>query len=291
MKQGLAATALLLLGCAPGHAVETHDDLGNRVSLPRPAQRIVTLAPHATELVLAVGAGSRLVGIAAGGSEPDALSSLPRIGGPGGLDREALLVLQPDLVVAWQSGNRATDLDWITDTGIAVFRTEPASLNDISHALRGIGELSGTRRQAEAAAQAFERALAAPCRHLPVQPVYVTVWERPAMTVGGRHWINAVLKLAGYRNVFDQLNRGVFHVAPEAAEGHAGLPHISLIRSFDLSSNDRLADLLSRPGPRLAEAVQMLCAQRLSATTAGRQSKVQIDSDYRPLPRPPGSPL
>ena len=270
MRPTLASGSLLflLLLAACSHALEARDDLGNEVSLAQAAQRIVTLSPHATELVLSAGAGRRLVGIAAGGTPPGSLNTLPRIGGHGGLDREALLALQPDLVIAWQSGNRASDLDWIAATGIAVYRSEPASLQDIANTIRHIGNLSGTASAAQTGAQTFERALHTPCMQLPAKPAYVIVWDRPAMTVGGRHWINDVLSAAGYRNVLDHLDRGVFPIAPEAVWGYAQLPRISLIRSFDHGDIDHLADLLSRPGPRLGEAIQMLCARRLRQAPA-----------------------
>ena len=263
--------ALVLLLVAQGsQALSVRDDLGMVVSLPDPAQRIVTLSPHATDLVMATGAADRLVGIADTGEAPDGLASLPRIGGHGGLDREALLALAPDLVIGWQSGNRASDLDWIAENGIALYRSEPASLQDISRTLRDIGTLSSTGAQAETAARQFEKAFDnAPCGGLPLRPVYVVVWERPAMSVGGRHWINAVLAATSHRNVLAQRDQGVFHIASEAAMVHAPLAQISLVRRFDGSPLDRLADLLSRPGPRLADAVSLLCARRLSKTTAG----------------------
>lgn len=261
---GVAGALLALSLAAPcGHAAAVQDDLGRTVSLPKPAQRIVTLAPHATELVAAAGAGGQLVGIAAGGPAAPTLAKLPRIGGPGALDREALLALQPDLVIAWQTGNRATDLDWIEQSGTAIYRSEPRSLRDIAAAIRNIGSLSGNPQQADAAAQAFERALSTPCARLPRQTAYVMVWARPAMTIGGRHWINDVLHAAGYRNAFDQLDRGVFQIAPEAAYMYRAAPTISLVPGFDPTGADQLADLLSRPGPRLGEAVQHLCTRRL----------------------------
>jgi iron complex transport system substrate-binding protein len=142
-------------------------------------------------------------------------------------------------------------------------------LDDIARAMRDIGRLSGNTNRAEGAARAFEQALVTPCARLSLQPAYVTVWERPAMTVGGRHWINGVLRRAGYRNVFAGLDRGVFHVAPEAAYAYRSLPDISLTQGFERDPADRLADLLSRPGPRLGEAVQILCARRLSQASTG----------------------
>ncbi|MBT8429159.1 MAG: ABC transporter substrate-binding protein [Gammaproteobacteria bacterium] len=262
-KITVGSLLLLLLIAPPGHALEVHDDLGREVSMPRAAERIVTLSPHATELVLAAGAERQLVGIAAGGLIPDTLDTLPRVGGRGGLDREALMALRPDLVIAWHSGNRATDLDWIDSTGIALYRSEPAALQDIAKTIRDIGTLGGIKPSAQTGARAFERALLTPCIQLPPKPAYVIVWDRPAMTVGGRHWINAVLTAAGYRNVLEHIDRGVFHIAPEAVLGYSELDQISLKRSFEHGEADRLADLLSRPGPSLGGAIQMLCARRL----------------------------
>jgi len=276
--------ALILLLFAHGsQALSVRDDLGTVVHLPSPAKRIITLSPHATELVMAAGAADRLVGISATGTGADQLDQLPRIGGHGGIDREALLALAPDLVIGWQSGNRAGDLDWIAANGIALYRSEPASLQDIARTLRDIGTLSDTPAQAETAAHRFQQAFDdAPCGSLPPRPVYVVVWERPAMSVGGRHWINAILAATAHRNVLANRDQGVFHIASEAAMAYAPLAQISLVRRFDGSLQDRLADLLSRPGPRIAEAVSLLCAKRLSETTAGANWLNQL-----PDPRPP----
>ena len=83
------------------------------------------------------------------------------------------------------------------------------------------------------------------------------------MTIGGQHWINDVLGAAGYRNVFAELDRGVFQIAPEAALAYKDLPRISLNRLSDQGRADPLTDLLARPGPGLGDAVKMLCKRRL----------------------------
>lgn len=263
----LLAVWLVAAAVAVAGAAKVHDDTGRTVSLPRPAQRIVTLAPHATELVVAAGAAGRLAAVAAGSVDDVAVSpSLPRIGGPGALDREALLALRPDLVIAWQSGNRAADLDWIEHTGIALYRSEPGSLAAVAAAIRAIGELGGSAGSAEATAAAFERAIRTPCADLPPRPAYVLVWERPAMSVGGRHWLNDVLRAAGFRNLFGDLDRGVFQIAPEALLAAGPATRIPLLPQRD--ARDTLADLLSRPGSRLPEAVQRLCRLRLGPWAA-----------------------
>lgn len=259
-----AAAGLFAAGCLSGAAwsLNVRDDLRHQVTLSAPAQRIVTLSPHATDLVLAAGAGSQLVGIAAGGDSIDQLASLPRIGGPGGLDRERLLTLRPDLVIAWHSGNRPSDLAWIRHRGTALFLSEPRSLDDIAATIEAIGELAGRTAQATAAAARFRQQTNGTCARGPLRVAYVEVWATPAMSVGGRHWINAVLRAAGYLNVLEHLDLGAFAIAKEVAHGFRDLPTIRLIRSFDGGDDDHLAGLLSRPGPLLGEAVARLCERR-----------------------------
>jgi len=267
MNRFFTASLVLLfsLPAVCGETMTAHDDLGREISLAQAARRILTLSPHATELVVAAGAGEQLVGIAAGAAQSGKLGALPRIGGPGSLDREALLALRPDLVIGWQSGNRAGDLDWIDRTGIALYRSEPASLRGIAESIRDIGLLSGTQAAAEESVRQFERGTSTACAHLPPQPAYVEIWEYPPMSVGGRHWINDVLLAAGYRNAFGDIDRGVFHIATEAALAQAHLPAVSTIRRHDGSRADHLADILSIPGPRLVEAIQLLCQRRIGS--------------------------
>lgn len=251
--------ALLSLPVQAGPAVV--DETGREVALAAPARRIVTLAPHATELVIAAGAADRLVAIAAGSAPPPGLAAVPRIGGAGPLDREALLAMRPDLVIGWQSGNRAADLDWLARVGVPLYRSEPRDLDDIGRSIRSIGALAGTAAVAAAAAQGFTAAVQTACAGLPRLPALVLVWGRPPMTVGGRHWINAVLHAAGFRNRFAEVPAGVFQVAPEALLAAGPVHRLSLVPGS--ADDPLLADLLSRPGPRLAMAVERLCLRRL----------------------------
>lgn len=252
------------LGANGAHAIEVRDDTGRAVHLDEPARRVVTLAPHATELVVAAGGATSLVAVTDGGTLPRPLASLPRIGGPGGLDRERLLQLKPDLVVGWQSGNLPGDLAWIADTGTALFRSEPRLLDDVADSIRALGKLIGKPDTADRAAARFEASLLTACLDLPRIPVYVSLWDRPALSLGGRHWLNDVLHRAGYRNVLAAQDRGVISVAGEVRLALSSIPRVSLVRRFDGSAEDALAGLLSRPGPRLADALQTLCRRRLA---------------------------
>jgi iron complex transport system substrate-binding protein len=263
--------SLCLLG-GTIQAATVSDDVGHAVSLAEPARRIVTLSPHATELAVAAGLERHLVAISSGGTPAPGLADLPRIGGAGVLDRETLLTLQPDLVIGWHSGNRPLDLDWIERQGIALFRSEPRKLSDIAAAIESLGRLGGTAGIAARRAQAFRDKLHNRCEDLPPVDAYISVWDRPAMSIGGRHWINAVLRASGFRNVFEHQPMAVFAVADEAHFVHRNRPIIRMTRSFDDSPEDRLADLLSLPGPRLGEAIHQLCARRLAIGPGAQQA-------------------
>lgn len=258
----------MLLGIAalsswPGWAVEAIDDLGHRVALQAPAKRVITLSPHATELAVAAGLAERLVAISQGSPPPDALADLPRLGGTGPVDRERLLSLEPDLVIAWDSGNRAQDLAWLERNGIGVFRSEPGSLRELIDSIRRLGRLGDTFSTAARNAAGLEDRLATPCQAVDRQPVYVEIWQRPAITVGGDHWLNDVLEAAGYRNAFEHHPYGVFAVSDEARAAVWSLPVISLVPN---DAHHAIAGRLATPGTGLFDALEALCAQRLVRT-------------------------
>jgi iron complex transport system substrate-binding protein len=259
----VATACLVLAGGGIAVAEGVFDASGQEIRLRTDNPRIVTLSPHATELVVAAGAAGRLVAIASGHAPPPALRHLPRTGGAGPIDRERLLALAPDLVVAWLSGNRRSDLAWIRDAGIALYASEPRRLDDIAQDIRALGRLTGNSETAERTASDFLRLVETPCRALARIPVYVNVWEQPAMTLGGRHWLNDVLRHTGYRNVLADQPLSVMRIGAEDRLRLQTLPRISLQRHFDGSADDRLAELLSRPGPRLSEAASLLCQRRL----------------------------
>src|SRR5258706_4952099 len=101
----LRACAVVLIGTLCGYAfasdqeIRVVDDTGRSVVLPMPARRIISLAPHTTELLFAAGAGSRIIATVDYSDYPPAARAIPRIGGSSGLDLERILALKPDLIV------------------------------------------------------------------------------------------------------------------------------------------------------------------------------------------------
>lgn len=253
----------------PNSTIAVMDDSRRTVHLTTPARRIVSLSPHATELVFAAGAGDRLVAVAPYSDYPVQAARLPTIGGLGGLDRERLLALAPDLVVAWDSGNRPADLAWLNDSDIAVYRSEPRRLDDIAENLLDLGRLAGTSRQAEQAASQYRQALAAACPQpiTPPLPAFIQLAARPLLTVGGGHWLDQAIRLTGLRNLYaDQPNRALV-VSEESLQ--AGRPAVLLYLAYPGAAPTARATatrvigldpaLWARPGPRLPAGIAALC--------------------------------
>lgn len=205
----LLAGTLLCAAARPSAApVSVADDSGATVTLPAPAQRVISLAPHLTELMYTLGAGSRLIATVESADYPAAALELPRIGDSAAIDMERVLVLQPDLVLAWQSGNGSGAVEKVRALGLPLFVSEPGSLAQIAATLRALGTLTGHTRQGNAAAAEFSDRIAALGRNrrpgAPVRVLY-QIWGQPMFTVGGRHLISQIIELCGGTNIFADL--------------------------------------------------------------------------------------
>ena len=271
---------LCLLLVTPAQAATIHlvDDTGQTLELSRPPQRIISLTPHLTELLFAVGAGTQVVGTDSARDYPKAAQSLPRVGDYSRINFERILALKPDLVIAWVGGNRAADIHGLQKMGLPVLHTQATRLDDVSRLLRLIGQASGHAEQGEAAARDFSVRLSAlqerAARHPPVS-VFYQVWDRPLMTVGGTHWISDALAVCGARNVFADLHglspvvtrEAVLQRAPALIVSGSDAPDMrrqwQRFSSLPAVKNHAFvqvnADRLHRPTPRLVEGVAELC--------------------------------
>ncbi|KAG1600516.1 hypothetical protein G6F46_014017 [Rhizopus delemar] len=138
---------------APASPSQGPDDNGRTGLLAAPARRAVTLAPHATELVYAAGAGDRLIATIRGSDYPAAARQLPVIGDGTQPDAERVAAVRPDLLIAWQPA-AAEPLTRVMDKlGVPVFYSEPLTLAAIPDAVERMGALFGTEAQARPAAE------------------------------------------------------------------------------------------------------------------------------------------
>ena len=216
----LCLVLLHLLLATPVHAtIVVQDDIGRHVSVTTPAQRVVSLAPHVTELLFAAGAGGRIVGTPEYSDYPEAAKRIPRIGSASGLDLERIAALRPDLIVAWQSGNPSWALERLLQSRIAVFLSEPRKLEDIASNIERLGLLTGSAEVARQASRHFlERYHILQSKYAQRSPVTVfyQVWSDPLMTINGAHLISAVIRLCGGVNVFADLPILVPRIGVEA---------------------------------------------------------------------------
>ena len=188
------------------------DDAGQVLELAAPAQRIVSLAPGATAMLFAAGAGARVVGTANYSDEPAAARALARIGDAQGFDLERIVALRPDVVVAWGGGTNAASIELLRRRGLRVYRHEVSTLADMPRAIRKLGRLAGTEAYAQASAAALEQRIAALGAGVAgladgarVPSVLLQVWDKPVYTVGGRQLLSDVLMRCGFRNAFGEL--------------------------------------------------------------------------------------
>jgi len=193
------------------------DDTGVAVTVHGPAERIISLAPHVTELLYAAGAGAQIVAAVEYSDYPAQARDLPRIGNSNALDLERIISLQPDLIVGWHSGNPANTVAKLRSLGMTVFMSEPRTFDDIAVNIEKLGWLARTENIAQLAAVSFREEL----KKLRQQAqgrarlrVFYQISYTPLFTVNGRHLISQALDLCGGDNIFAALEP----VAPQVSE-------------------------------------------------------------------------
>lgn len=256
------------------------DDTGQRLHLKQTPQRIVSLAPNATELLFAAGAGARIVGASDYSDYPEAARRIPRVGGAL-LDLETIAALHPDVIVAWADGNAPAQLQRLKQLGIPVYLSLQKRLDDIPETLVRLGQLAGTDAVAQAAAAQFRADLARLRNTYSARKklrVFYQVWDEPLLTINGTHIISDALTTCGGENIFANLSaltptvsiENVLQADPDAiitssqdAQQPARLdawrrwPRLSAARNHHLFFVH--ADWIDRATPRILKGVAELC--------------------------------
>jgi len=279
----LINSKLSLIGCA--YLIACF--LGGGLAHAKPEERIISLAPHLTELTFAAGANDALVGVVAYSNYPVEAQQLPQIGDAFRFDMEAIVSLQPTIALAWRGGTPPVVAEQLQSLGIEVIWITTDSFRDIAEALREIGRVAGDQSVAEQVAGDFLATIARfearrdqSFNEKPVA-IFYQISDRPLYTFGGRHVINEVFELCGGQNIFASTDTEALSVDREAVLHRqpdliiAGLPEQS-----DASGPDPLSqwlpyqqgtlsdtqfhrvdpNLLVRPTARIVEGIERLCA-------------------------------
>ncbi|MDF1555289.1 MAG: helical backbone metal receptor [Deferrisomatales bacterium] len=259
-----------LLGAAfSATAAEGVDALGRTVRVGSPG-RVVSLVPSVTEILFALGAGERVVGVTRFCDFPGEATRLPKVGGFTDPSLEAVVVLAPDLVFAAAGGTPRSIVERLDAMGVPVYVVDPRSYRDTAETIRGIGSLSGTSPRAEQLAAELEataQAIAARAPRVPPR-VLVCVMTRPLVVAGPRTLAGDLVGRVGGANV--------------VPDGPARYPTWSM--EGVLGADPDVIVISAHPGDLDPEQVFSPWPE-LRAVAAGRVVVVEADWIHRPGPR------
>ena len=247
------------------------------------AQRIIALSPHSVELLFALGVGDRIIGTTEFADFPEAANKIERVGGYHGFQTERIVELQPDLIVAWEGGNRSEDLDLFEKLELPVYRSETKRLRHIAVELKALGELTSTEEKAAVLIKYFHDnldSLSKQNKDKQKISFFYQLWSAPIRTISTGSWINEMLEICGGKNIINDpevdypqisletvlLNEPQVIIIP-ANHGHdngklSGLnwkewPEIPAVKNNHIYRIN--GDILHRFSLRVIEATQTLC--------------------------------
>jgi iron complex transport system substrate-binding protein len=237
---------------AGGTAVRVVDDAGDTVRLAAPAQRIVSLIPTTTEILLAAGLGKRVVGRTEWCDWPAEVVAIPSVGGGFPPNVEAVVERDPDLVVAYQTEATAPAAAQLRSLGVPVVRLRTDRVADIARAARVLGTLVDASDRMDVLVRDFERSLAAastePSAGAVTGPVLLLAWADPAIALGAGAFMSELLELAGGRNAFGDVRSSSAPVSLESIAARD--PELVFL------ADSAAAPLLARPEWRAVGAVR-----------------------------------
>lgn len=281
----LALAILAIVGCqrpAPdvssptiGTRVVT-DDLGRRVTIPVKVNRVVSTAPSVTENIFAAGAGDRLVGVTTFCNYPEEAKSIAKIGDTMTPNMESIIALKPDIVFVSTASQIEAFTKTLEQNGIAVYVTDPTSLESVMNGLQKIGDLFGKDDKVGQLIPDLKRRIGAVWDSVKSEKkvrVFVQFSKEPLFTAGNESYLNAIIEKAGGESVtagvetaFPKLSKETASALnPEAiilSDSPDNQEPNDAFRNSPAVMNGRVykvnADILSRPGPRLVDALEQM---------------------------------
>lgn len=251
----------------------------------QPVQRIVSLAPHVTNMLIGLGARAQLAGVVddhdVRGAHAISLSGLPVVADAFALNEERLLSIKPDLVVVWEEGTPLAQRDRLQRLGLPVVTLKTARLEDLASQLELLGRLSGHAAAGRQQAAAFRSRLDT-LSHRYGQGArlryFYQIWRQPLYSLQGKHLLSQALARCGADNILPpgpvaaplvdpefvvKANPQVILFGKEDAPASriywGRFPSLSAVRAGRLLAVDD--QRLARPGPELLDAVEPLCRQ------------------------------
>lgn len=264
-------------------AIVVVDDAGDTVRLAAPARRIVSLAPSATETLLALGAREQIVGRTDYDEDPR-VADVPSVGG--GLDPslEALVALRPDLVVGWDAAGGSPVRDRMREMGVAFLAVRTTDTADVMRAIGFLGSAAGRARAADSVAAAVRaelEAVRASVQGRARPSVLYVLSDDPPMTAGPWTFTVQLIETAGGRTAFPDVTGQPQYVSLEEVVRRQ--PEVVLVPAGP-GGEARLRELRARPGWRELRAwetgrVVALPADRVNRMGPGIAGTARIFRD------------
>jgi iron complex transport system substrate-binding protein len=294
LKLCIVMLLVLILSAGCGAAKESKgknfavvtDQMKREVIVQSAPQRIVSLSPSNTEIAFALGLGDKMVGVTDYCNYPEEALKIAKVGGFSTPNMETVLALQPDLVLA---GNKHEEqVKKLEEMNIPVLVLIPESMDKVFEAMTMVGKAAGNSQEADTLISDMKNRLKTIESRLSSVPeqdrvrVYYEVSSDPLMSAGSASIINEVISFAGGKNIFGDVaerypkisqevlierdpqfilypgSHGSIGFDPEKIKARPMWDKITAVNENKLFSIN--ADTISRPGPRLIEAVENLAA-------------------------------
>lgn len=275
--------SLLLCLLLASFAHATSSTVGAMSSVP--ARRIVSLAPHLTDMLIGLGARPLIAGVVDDheirGAHTTSLTGLPVVADAFGLNEERLLSVKPDLVIVWDEGTSLARQERLRRLGLPVMIFRTTHLEDIASQLEQLGRISGQEAAGRQQAKSFRSRLQALSRLDQKGPrlrYFYQIWRQPLYSLQGKHLLSQALARCGADNILPPGPVGAPLVTPEfvvnsnpdviffgKADASVSRAYWGRFSSLTAVRKDQLLVVddqrLARPGPGLLDAVEPLCVQ------------------------------
>lgn len=270
----------ILVNIATSASFKVIDDDGHAVVFNKPAVRIISLSPHATELLFAAGATNQVVATVSYSDYPPQAKNIIRIGSYKKIDLESVVKINPDLIIAWNSGGNQQQIEDLKKLGYKVYFSEPRSFEDVATNIKNMGKILGTSEVSETNAGMYLKELVRlkkKYNKLKKVDVFYQVWNKPLMTINNGHLISNVIEFCGGHNVFGEATirapkvgiESVIKKNPQAiiigmsenrkdwVEPWFQWQSINAVKNKHVYSVN--ADLIVRQGPRILQGAKLVC--------------------------------
>ena len=276
----VACVNFILVKTAISASFNVIDDDGYTVTFTEPAIRIISLSPHATELLFSAGATKQVIATVSYSDYPPQAKTIKRIGSYKKIDLESVVNINPDLIIAWNSGGNKQQIEDLKKLGYKVYFSEPRSFEDVATNIVNMGKILGTSEIAETNADMYLKELVRlkkKYNNLKKVNVFYQVWNKPLMTINDGHLISNVIEFCGGHNVFGEATirapkigiESVIQKNPQAiiigmsenrkdwVEPWFKWQSINAVKNKHVYSVN--ADLIVRQGPRILQGAKLVC--------------------------------